>query len=93
MSRVEIAEAVAPAVTAGIRVLNLPSAPTPKLSIIAEGEFGVANMTLAVRPIKNLRELFVCESHSSSRYAFRQLQEIVRRGVVRDGLNKRIAIP
>ena len=74
-------------------MLNFPSTPTPKLAIGPEREFPVANMAIAVGAIKNLRELFVCEAHESSRYAFRQLQEIVRRSVVRDGLNKRIAIP
>ena len=93
MSCVEIAEAVASAVTAGIRVLNFPGTPTPRLGIVAEGESPVADMAIAVGPIKNLRELFVCKGHKSLRYAFRQLQEIVRRRVVRDGLNEWIAIP
>lgn len=93
MSCIEVAESVTSTITAGIRVLNLPSAPTAKPGIVAKGELSVANVAIAVGAIKNLRELFVCEAHESSRYAFRQLQEIVRRGVVRDGLNKRIAIP
>jgi hypothetical protein len=60
---VQIPESATPTSAAGVRVLHFPGAAAAKLAIVGETELPMADVTVAIGSIENLRELVVCIGH------------------------------